>query len=948
MVLPLPRRSPRAIPTVRCASGRTSRAATSTAHACARCCATARAASIDGFTARNGRTYRGRLEIDRDDVEGRRAKPAGWNDEGVDATRPSTRWTRSRSAAARSKRTARSSSRRRSSCASASSRRRELTREERKKRKERAASRRAAASCSRAPCASARSRAKRRSHYLRDGQDRAADRLHLALRPPVLGDARAQGQRPPRLRVPAARRREGRRRRGRADRGGAATPHRAPSAKRRRAAATRAPRANRRARAAERPAEVGAAPRSAATRARAAGAAAHQPRAATRRARALRRSDAGADASRRARASSAGSPRQAPPLDAPRHADSRAPISISLFSPRSSGYKCGLLDPCAAARAGPGRRPSDRTPVRSRTHVRGVTRGRGGTLRARDARMEGDHEGCVRGSWVWSARSRSWLGGALLGAAERGRRGVDGRVQVHGYYEAQIRSIVRDFDFSDDWDLTQWWNILSHRGRGEHRARRLRALRRDLRSSARVEVRYDCVWTGACSMFDSANAYAVQQRGQAPEAAQRRAPHRLPGHQLHERPARVRRRAVPAALVRRRRPRASAPTARAQPMHAWQTPLFASLFGGSSYGSTASRSAARAATGARCRRLRRGQRERGLHVAATTRRGRFFVDLLRDDCDRWGARKRPGSQNGSGNGDTLPLKPNCKLRRDRRGGRRPEPVQPERLQPADRHRRQRGAARTAPRPELRADSRRRRTTSGARGIFYPNCRLQRLLDDDQLDEPRQNFRRGELAWNRGASQQDAEGAEGALRRHRDVRQPALDARRQPDHRLGQDGALPQPGSVQPAGRRARARSRRLEESRIALWAVARRSGRSTTSARSKDVRLELAMNFDEYRAHRPGRCGEPYAPLVGRAQAPGRPDRPRLPRRRPRRRAICPPDPWNDAQRPRVRRAPRVPLGPLQLRDHRLLRLPGLPVRRRSSSTTAATSTRSAAARATR
>ena len=38
---------------------------------------------------------------------------------------------------------------------------------------------------------------------------------------------------------------------------------------------------------------------------------------------------------------------------------------------------------------------------------------------------------------------------------------ADGRVEVHGYYEAQIRSIVRDFEFSDDWDLTQWWNILS-------------------------------------------------------------------------------------------------------------------------------------------------------------------------------------------------------------------------------------------------------------------------------------------------------------------------------------------------------------------------------------------------------------------------------------------------------------------------------------------------------
>ena len=51
--------------------------------------------------------------------------------------------------------------------------------------------------------------------------------------------------------------------------------------------------------------------------------------------------------------------------------------------------------------------------------------------------------------------------GALLAPASSAVEALDGRVQVHGYYEAQIRSIVRDFDFSDDWDLTQWWNILS-------------------------------------------------------------------------------------------------------------------------------------------------------------------------------------------------------------------------------------------------------------------------------------------------------------------------------------------------------------------------------------------------------------------------------------------------------------------------------------------------------
>jgi hypothetical protein len=30
----------------------------------------------------------------------------------------------------------------------------------------------------------------------------------------------------------------------------------------------------------------------------------------------------------------------------------------------------------------------------------------------------------------------------------------DDRIAIHGYYEQQIRSIVRDFSFDDDWDVT--------------------------------------------------------------------------------------------------------------------------------------------------------------------------------------------------------------------------------------------------------------------------------------------------------------------------------------------------------------------------------------------------------------------------------------------------------------------------------------------------------------
>ena len=83
---------------------------------------------------------------------------------------------------------------------------------------------------------------------------------------------------------------------------------------------------------------------------------------------------------------------------------------------------------------------------------------------------------------------------------------ADQRVEIHGYYEAQIRSIVRDFEFSDDWDLTQWWNVLALEiewavapdGFGPFDT---------IDVFGRVEVRYDRVWTGGCSFFDSANTY---------------------------------------------------------------------------------------------------------------------------------------------------------------------------------------------------------------------------------------------------------------------------------------------------------------------------------------------------------------------------------------------------------------------------------------------------------
>ncbi len=123
----------------------------------------------------------------------------------------------------------------------------------------------------------------------------------------------------------------------------------------------------------------------------------------------------------------------------------------------------------------------------------------------------------------------------------------------------------------------------------------------------------------------------------------------------------------------------------------------------------------------------------------------------------------------------------------------------------------------------------------------------------------QNFSQDELAWNRGASQQD----EKELKElYADIE--LFDSRlwlrigkqnivwgktelfRTTDQFNPQDLAL---GSLTS-----------LEESRIGLWAL-RAVWSFYNVGPLEDVRLELAMNYDEFEPTDLGRCGEPYAPL---------------------------------------------------------------------------------------
>jgi hypothetical protein len=413
----------------------------------------------------------------------------------------------------------------------------------------------------------------------------------------------------------------------------------------------------------------------------------------------------------------------------------------------------------------------------------------------------------VGARWARGSRVRARLAAALglvaLATAPRSASGyeaLDGRVEVHGYYEAQIRSIVRDFDFSDDWDLTQWWNVLSLEveanvapdGWGPFDV---------ISVFGRIEVRYDCVWTGACTMFDSANAYAFSKEGKLPKRlidarrtgyqgtnyiGDERHFYDIPFEQVSSAPD-----------ERRFRPDGSR-----EPLEFWQTPLGRGFFGALSYGAD------------------------GVPRTADDLGFFYFGELVSGHCQRWGARSLPGTANGRSNGGTLLLDPNCEYDSIGANRAKPNPFNANDFNPLI------GTTGSAalpyrPAPEFNADS--GAPLQYARGVYYPNYRLQQLLEDGDITKISTKYRRGELAWNRGQSQQEQKelrsstptsrcstagsGCASATRRSSGARRSSSATRTSSTRRT----------SASPRFRRSRSRGSHSGRSA--------RSGRSTTSAR---------------------------------------------------------------------------------------------------------------------
>ncbi len=402
----------------------------------------------------------------------------------------------------------------------------------------------------------------------------------------------------------------------------------------------------------------------------------------------------------------------------------------------------------------------------------------------------------------------------------------DGKVQIHGYAEMQMRSIANDFETSDGWDLTQWYNILNveiewdvaEDGWGPFDY---------ISAFARIEARYDCVWTRGCGMINNANAFGD------------RATH-LPRRLSSSRRAGWTGGNLKTGDVRRRH-RIALPdndfTSRDTPVGDRHRPgLIWNVAGIEGFFNVTGPDA-----------ILGNNNDPALYTFAP------FLDPGSEFM--FASRKIPGTADGSGTQMLGPWLPKNKIDpigslRDRVNPFRPGDVHPIygfsgselpfRQAPLF------GPNDSAPEWE-------------AQGLFLPNASVAEEIRHSRFDTFDQNFRQAELAWNHGASQQD----------EKELKEAYIDLEMF-DGRLwmragkqsiiwGKTELLRTTDQFNPQDL-ALASLPSLEESRIALW-----SARFVYSFYDigplEDVRFEVAMNLDQFEPTDLGRCGEPYTPL---------------------------------------------------------------------------------------
>ena len=423
----------------------------------------------------------------------------------------------------------------------------------------------------------------------------------------------------------------------------------------------------------------------------------------------------------------------------------------------------------------------------------------------------------------------------------------DGRLQIHGFAETQVRVLARNMKASDNFDLAQWYNVVSleleytaiDSGWGPF----------DLLSFySRVEARYDCIWTRACGMFPSANAWGNRaasiplrmtdaERSGFQGSVFTGPTGRYSGTQL-----------VPVLDGRTVDVGVPQYSAQPQPQNEHRPMSFSQL-----------------------------HRIDGLfEVAGPDEQygtaddpAAFVFDEILGRC-RFGSRELPGGDNGHGLQILGPFEPDCPIRTAGRLSSLPNPFSSLDYNPVlfgvDGIRDTTddvggpnppvgsGELPFRPAPTIAAGPSGSPTV--ARGIYYPSPALRNAIRNDEFDSFDQNFRQPELAWNRGASQQDERELK-ELYGDMEFLDSKLWVRAGKQNIVwGKTELFRTTDQFNPADL-ALATLPDLEEARIPLWSI-----RGVYSFYEvgplEDVRLELAANLDDFEPADTGRCGEPF------------------------------------------------------------------------------------------
>jgi hypothetical protein len=482
------------------------------------------------------------------------------------------------------------------------------------------------------------------------------------------------------------------------------------------------------------------------------------------------------------------------------------------------------------------------------------------------------------------AAAAALLAGSALPRGAAAIELFEGRVEIHGFTETQVRAISRGYQLDEELDLSQWYWIgnleleldIAPEGFGPF----------DLVSGyIRAEARYDCVWSGACGLFNSVDTYGDRAE---------RLPERLSdAHKLgftgalgqnavrvdaagNTRDFSDKRRLVSIPLGQDNLRFGVGPLARPVPnpngvARLWMVPGLGQIFFSNP----------------------------GLDPNGVDGNLDPIVDpgLLDDDVSgcfpgnsspypcrypgayvaerffeyRFGLSAAAGPMGGNGARIWGPWRPKDKIAawgslRDRVSPYDRDATHPVVVDTDGNPIQGNGDLPFRPQPEFAADAngdgvidaRDERGPLVSRGLYYPSSRLARAIADPDFDQPKINFSERELAWNRGYAQQQT----------RELKEAYLDLEML-DHALwvragrqtivwgktelfrSQDQFNPQDLGLSSLPS--------LEESRIPQWAL-----RAIYSLYDvgpfEDVRVELAGLIDQFQPLDYGRCGEPYAP----------------------------------------------------------------------------------------